>query len=494
MDSRGVSPLIGFVLLFGIVAVISVALFFAAIPALDDTEQYAEQERVEQSMVELNSQLYSTALKKDSPSHIDLDLHEQGAVTREETGHITVAAEEQGVEIENTIGTIEWEGDDGATIASEGGAVFRETGNKTQLISAPPFEYDSESTTLTFPVINTYGEKVLKDGDIRISHENTTAYTQENVIENESLTVTVESDYCVGWEEYFINEVGPSAIQDDCSEDQTVVAEIGRLELSDAFDRGITYTDENGYSSGGNPDVTEERQEGQLPNIDDEVEEIVNSTKQDEDTTFLNKTSDTDLQNGLYYVDGIESTDQYEFDLTDGNATLVVEGNIVAGDDAITVSERSDNHVLRVYVTGTFTANGGNMVYYDEPTSQDASVIQMFGTNSMQIEFFDGFYEGVIYAPTTNDNWNQPRSCGNVQACFHSNPDFYGSLVIESVHVQGGQGSGGGGPGGGLGFVYDEDLEGVGFELYPNDGQYTPPPRLTYLNIVKYDMTVESGS
>lgn len=487
MDSRGLTPLIGLVLLFGMVAIGSIIILVTAVPLVDDAQQTAETERVEQSMVNFNQDMNSLTHQGDSPQRSDLALNEYGAVNRERTGTITVESDALEHNIETVIGTVEWGGDDGTKIASEGGAVFRETGNETQIVSAPPFTYDHRTTTLNFPVINTSGDEDLGGGSMEITQLDATPKSDGTVVESENVTVTVESEYCIGWEDYFVTQAGSGSVIEECGDDETVVARMGYIDIDAAFESGITYTDPDGYGYGGNPNVTEERRWGSMYSIDDEIEYIRNETIHNEETIFLNETGESDLEDGLYYVDGIDVDDQYEFDLRNGNATLIVDGDINSGDDSIRVTERSSNNVLKMYTTGDFEADGGNAVYYDEPIPQDGSVIQLFGKSSMQLDFGPGgspFFEGVIYAPGTTGDFERRPPCGAVQACFHSNPDFYGALVVESIHVQGGRG--------GLGFGYDEDnLRDFSTDIMPEDEEFSPPPQLTYLNVVEYDIKVE---
>lgn len=110
----------------------------------------------------------------------------------------------------------------------------------------------------------------------------------------------------------------------------------------------------------------------------------------------------------------------------------------------------------------------------------------------METNFGSGgspFFEGVIYAPAKNGDWEKRSSCKDVQVYFQSNPDFFGSMVVGSVHFQGG-----GGGGGGLGFEYDrENLENQNISVMPDGKTYIQPPDLTYLNVVQYDIQIEES-
>lgn len=487
MNDRSVSPLAGIILLFGLVIMGSLLLFLTAAPVVEKAEQASERDRVEQAMVQFNQEIGTATYQDGTPVGQDLDLNKYGAITREGSGNITIESDGLSSDIEATMGAVEWKGEDGTTVASEGGAVFRETGNETRVVAAPRFNYDHQTRTLNFPVINTSGETDLGNGNLEVRQTDVVTYAGQSVVEDDNVTITVESDYCVGWETYFRAEAGDGAIQEGCGNDQTVVAKIGYLDIADAFEVGISHTNEDGYGTQGNPNGPDETQHALMEPIDNEIDQVLNQTLNNQDTTFLNETGATTLDDGLYYVDGIEDGDQYDVNLADGHATLVVAGDLELGDEAITVTNRSGTNVLKIYATGDLEAIEGNTVNYDDSARQDASVIQIFGKSTMQVDFRQGgniFFEGVIYAPAYDGDWeDRGGQCGEVQACFHSNPDFFGSIVVESAFIQGGEGS--------TDFQHDEQLDDVDFDVFPADGDFDSPPNLTYLNVVEHNIEVK---
>ncbi|AGB31637.1 hypothetical protein Natpe_1748 [Natrinema pellirubrum DSM 15624] len=179
MKSRGVSPLIGFVLLIGIVAVASISLLVVGGEMMDTGQQQTEETLVKQSFVKLSNTIASMRESSDTASDATLNAGEQGAIAHHDSATYEIWAESYNssnkMPIENgTIGTIEYKSDDGTKVAFEGGGVFSETGKETQVLSKPAISYDKEANTLSFSVTELTDERSLRSGDIYLNHVNST--------------------------------------------------------------------------------------------------------------------------------------------------------------------------------------------------------------------------------------------------------------------------------------------------------------------------------
>lgn len=498
---RGQSTVLGIVLLIGMVAVGSTALFLVATDSISSVEQDAEHDRVESGFVELSQQMEAASTSGDIPQSMDMDVGEHGAVVMNEAGTLRIEGgdgnESDGNYVNETldIGAIEYTGDDGTKIAYQAGGVFRETGEETQVVSAPPIEYDDDSETLSFPIIKTQNEADLTSGQVTAVHNETNPMHNVSVVENDSVTVEVTSEYYRGWENYFESQGGASTVQDvEIHDDETgtVTAEYGFRQVSDAFRTGAIYAaDEVGGSHG--DEIESER--AIYPPLDDEINQYINSTKDDGDALDPldenNENEEGKLEDGIYYTEGISESDHLDFDLSKGNVTLVVDGDINADDRTITVSEYSEDNNLDIYLSGDYNADGGGdtCVEYNKDCNENehgsSSVIQMVASSESNILFGTGGgprFEGVIYAgggEVDEDYWEENSSCGE-QVCVQSNPNFYGSLVASSVSINSN-----------LDFEYDEGLEDEELSIYPDPDAL--PPQLTYLNVAeqRVDINVE---
>lgn len=488
---RGQSTLMGMVLLIGMVAAGSLGIFLVAGEMLSSVEQDSETERVEQGFVQLSQEMATASSGGDVSRSMDVDVGDSGAVVMSETGSLRI----QGGDVDKniTIGAIEYTGEDGTRIAYQAGGVFRETGNETQVVSAPPIQYDAASETLSFPIVKTRGESRLDSGNVRFSHYETDPLQNTSLVANDTVTIEITSEYYRGWEAYFDQQAGATTVQNvEVHDDDrgTVTAEFGFREVSDAFQNGAIYATE--FETKGGSDVEDAiASKAAYPELDSEIEKYVNKTDPEdgeENVTDLGTVNSSESHgDGLYFADGIEGG-HLDFDLSDGNATLVVDGDINADGDTITVSEYEPGNSLSVYLTGDYDArNGGNTCVTangnDCEDDGDAKVIQMVASSESEFDFGSGGkarYEGVIYAGGSGTDWSKRSSCQK-QICFHSNPSFYGSLVASSVKIQGGEG--------GLEFDFDESLQDADLSIYPDPDAL--PPQITYLNVAEHVVEIE---
>ncbi|SEW09169.1 DUF7289 family protein [Natrinema salifodinae] len=499
LSARGQSTLIGVVLLIGMVATISVGVLLFAGDAMSAAEQQSEREQVEQSFVELSQKMSTTSTNDDVPQAMDLAVGQNGAVVMTDTGKLQI---EGGNVSENiSIGAIEYEGNDGSRIAYQAGGVFSETGEETRVVSAPPITYSAETETLTLPVVNIGDEEDLHSGDVYINHNKTDPLHDATLVENDSVTITVTSQYYRGWEEYFEQQGGPTAVRDvktyPNNDTGVVRAEFGYRDISDAFRTGAIYA--NDFNASNGVDIDENMTEqAAFPPLSEEIDRLINETAppdgelDGEKVTYLGEVTERNdsVSDGVYFAEEIKENGHLDFSLSEGNATLVVNGSISSDDKEkmITVSDYEDGNSLRVYVKGDYNArNGGKTCVTVEgcEVNEDATVIQMTVSSNSEIDFGSGGkarFEGVLYAGGTDENWSKRSSCKD-QVCFHSNPSFYGSLVASSVDLQGGGGS--------IDFEYDEDLQDADIDVYPDPSSL--PPQLTYLNIAEHKVDVKNN-
>jgi len=211
--NRGQAALIGLVLLIGMVATVSVGIFLIAGDTVEQTEQEAETERVEGAFVELSQMMRSVASSSDTSSQVDLDLSDSGAVVMKNTSTMSIEyGDDDPTDVD--FGTIEYEGDDGTRIAYQGGAVFKETGNETQIVSAPPVSYvdDDGSETLSFPILEPTEEGSISSGEISATKEDNATVEFSETIDDGEVTINITGPYYRGWEEHFERQAGEDAI------------------------------------------------------------------------------------------------------------------------------------------------------------------------------------------------------------------------------------------------------------------------------------------
>lgn len=481
VEIRGQSSILAVVLLIGMVATISVGIFFVGAEMMTNTEYQSQQERVEQSFVKLSQQMSSAAINDDVTHSMSFDSGQSGAITKTNAGSIEIQSSDFSKTIQ--LGAIEYSGDDGNIVAYQAGGVWRKRGNQTLMLSAPPIEYDAEKETLWLSVSDVSEDEELSSEKLSMVHQKTVPI--QDVVQNETVTLTITSDYYRGWESYFRHQAGDAVVRNVDHSNRTVSVELGYLEADVAFDSGVTYSDD--YTVHKNADVDGPTSQGNLPLLDTVVSEMINDTESGEMNVDDDLgTVDTTLTrgDGAYVADSIEEAGHLRFDLTEGNATLFVDGDINASGSTITVTDWSGNNALKVYTTGDLDArNGGDICVDPCATDVGAERIHVFGTSEMQVDFGPGGnsrFEGVLYAASNEDDWPTRNGCES-QVCVHSNLDVYGSIVASSVKIHATSTE----------LAYDSSLDTADIPLHPKS--YTLPPRITYLNIAhhKIDVTNE---
>lgn len=502
-SKRGQTAILALVLLIGMVATISVGILLVAGDVMTSTEQQAESERVEQAFVELSKQMATVSKDSDAPQSMTFDAGQKGAVTRTSTGEITIKA--RNVNETLTMGSIEYEGDDGSILAYQAGGVWRETGNQTRMISQPSVTYSAEEQTLSLPVTTISGERELSSGEVDISHNSTDPVRNATVVEDDTVTLEITSKYYRGWALYFEDEVGDASVQEVTSlsgDTGYVKVELGVQELDGAFDNGVTVS---GEINDKHDKIDNYEQGTSMPALNSVIEEVVETSNTTENRTWAadpdtgpwvidGSESPGTFEDGTYFAEEVAVDDDIEFDLSDGNATLVVDGDVSVNKGTFKVTNwktaAGKDHHLKVYSTGDLTVGGEMCIDSCENKDSseiDAKQLQVYGESDMTATIGDtggAKFEGVIYAAGGNesdfDGDHNSKRCKDMQVCLGKNAEFDGSIVATSIGAQASASN----------FEHDADLEGYEPSAYPSG--YVLPPGLTHLNVAVYELDVKN--
>lgn len=487
-SSRGQSATLGLVLLIGIVAAGSLTILTIGGQMIGDSEQQAEQERIEQAFGELSKAMATTSTAGDSTEVVDFEAGKHGAIVMTNTSRMTIEYGGQSEDI--YFGTIEYE--DGDTrIAYQAGGVFRETGNETRIVSSPQIHYDGQtgSETLSFPIIEAVDDMQLNSGEVSIS-KNSTEVIHSEVVEREFVTIEIEGPYYRGWEQYFEYQAGEGAIDDVDHDNNTVTVRMGDAGVDALYEHAaVTASNITMYGDAGieGPVLTGDNlddddkdsidadggdiQDGvdvDLEPIGDEIDDKIEEANQNgwPEVPDDHVTSDKYFEEGNLDMEGT-------YDLSDGNITLVVDGNLQTGNVDITGIESGNK--MYVYTSGKIDSDGGEYICiedcYDPPggphpegDSKNAKHLEIYGSPSFDIIGGGGNFigEGVIYAP-------------GAEIGDAGTPRWNGAIMSDSLTLRGTSD-----------LVYDEELEG-GPTLHAG-GEI---PDITYLNVVKHDVDIE---
>lgn len=431
MDFRGLTPVLGLVLLVGITAVASVALFLVGLSLADATQASAEHEQAEQSMAQLAASGDSIAAGEST--HAEFEILGTGSGTvraNSDTGTLNITVtnrtnDEQLLSMERSLGAIIYEASDGTEIAYQGGGVWRSgPSGGSSLVRSPEFHYRATpDPTITFPIV-TMDSDFSTSGDTSGTMVETTSNSlypdrpdHYNPLKDGSVLIQIESEYCEGWEEYFRSRTDGSAAE-DCDDGEEGVLEIqfsvpfeldgieGGVMLGDGdgtpgdFD-SIDDSDEFGDSNGA-PSAT--------PMVEAKLEEAKSNG------TVLPDDSVID-ESGLYYDDGTLSSGSVEFNTSAGDIEIVSDQkSVFDGDVTIT----GDNNVT-VYSTRNLVSKGGGDATIGSPAKSSQlrvfvhSDVEKVGATGQNTDF-----HGLLYAPNSE------------VSLFRGKSDASGALVAES--------------------------------------------------------------
>ncbi|WP_254809893.1 DUF7289 family protein [Natronosalvus amylolyticus] len=480
-DSRGATPVVGLTLLIGIALIGSLGIFIVGLDLIGAQQQQAENERAEQSFIELKQSMHTQGYQSDTSQTINLDLGDGGAIIRDDAGSISVDYENLSEEFEEpiTFGAIEYEGHDGGIYALEGGAVIRGTGENAQMVSGPRIEYDGVTNTLNFQLVEAVGEGQLDSDSISLKMNSSEGYS--SVVEDEQVIITIESRYWGAWEQYFINEIGERGVLAEPIEESDkgkVRVDLGRIDRPTPFENAVHVREEptvRGEAGGidGEVEVNDS-----LEPIDNEIWELV-ATAEKEYTNEGELTGGT-LEAGEYYADEVNLGDDLTVDLENGDVVLVVNGSLNVNNE-FRVTNWGENE-LQIYTTGDISIDDQMCVDQTECTGSfpdrqgnkpgpgeiNAQHLQVYGTSEFELTMSgDSYFEGVVYAPAGENGSSTLEESGNFI--------IDGSVVVGHVDI-----------GGTSEISHHGHLE----FLDPAIGGPVQPPEITYLNIAHQQIEV----
>lgn len=524
VDLSGQSTVLGFVLLIGIVGAASVGILIVGVDTTKDTTQESRDERVEGAFVQFDKQV-ATAVRTDGDTRtVDFDLDE-GAVRKQATGRIVVeTAETNTVLVNQTVGSVVYDGGD-RPIAYQAGGVWRGEGANATFVSSPEIEY--RRGTLVFPIAILTGPTTLSGDEVTIRKQSTVSpLASPTLVANELVTIRITSDYYGGWADFFRSWTNDAAVTVDHA-NETVVVELGRPEIDGDFEDGVLATGgadgdvtvgtsgnasihgpaaaEGSITVGSNPnsfvsgDTTENRNANLQP-LDTAIKWKLENVENDSSTVEIDpedSPSNTRLKQGKTYLDEddlVLDNETMVVDLNGGNVTLVVDGDVVLRDGGeIRVENKSSDAAFRVYVTGDYKQKNSE-AYVESMAVKNAEGLQIYGTSSMEIGIGGGgstYFEGTIYAPryTPENGPSEPNDgylgssnvCDGTDACVAvGNPTVVGSIVSGPTVVQQS-----------AQLYYDTGLEDVEPTLLLDRSAFPPP--ITYLHLSLHEMEIDDG-
>ncbi|WP_121741812.1 DUF7289 family protein [Natronorubrum halophilum] len=218
---RGLSPIVGLVLLLGMVIAGTALLFIVGSPMLDTFESGSERERAHLCMDETDHQLATVAATGEQRSMPDTDISDC-QIDVADKGQVDILwyndSESDDLPWDDDtrtataeLGALEFELDD-RTIAHQGGGIWEDTGSGTQIISEPGISYENGSTgsngSVRFDLMLLDQDELSGSDPIaRADHERSDELAADiaeaaSNSDGTNVAIRIESSYHDGWKQH----------------------------------------------------------------------------------------------------------------------------------------------------------------------------------------------------------------------------------------------------------------------------------------------------
>lgn len=259
--ARAVAPVVGVVLLFGIVAAGAGIVFVTGLEAKQSVQDATAVDRAETNLQAAGSTFASLAhAGNGTTATVDLGGVTRSDVRVERDGTLRVRVnDDPACSAAVGLGTLVAEHDSGVAVAYQAGGVFKRSSSGTTLVQSPELDYRTESMdghavrTISFPVTNVSGD-VRSATDVVASTAASGDSLRDDLCLSEAgavdvqyvreITITVEgSDYYRAWHRYFRQEFGGAGEYDVDHDAQSasVTAPLGAGVHPDQFALGDVH-------------------------------------------------------------------------------------------------------------------------------------------------------------------------------------------------------------------------------------------------------------
>lgn len=423
---RAVSSVVGVVLILGISIAAITSMMVIGTMAMNTTKTDAQLSQMENGISEMSSKASLVALG-DSESHqFNLgDLGDGTVQITEDSGSLVIQSDGENIQDSN-LGSLRYNHDD-VEIAYEGGGVWKKSNGHTEMISPPEFHYQGH--TLTLPTIMVTGEDSTSGSATGvITREEASRQThphENNPLTDGSIEITVESDFCGGWEYYFEQRTQSEFIEycSDGEEDRIQIELLAENPLS--YETTVTSTDGYDGPPGSSGGVESDRTVGELPDVEPVIQEKISECEDSNDCRDID--SENTLGPGDPYFASVDEGETYVIDSLDfetGNEVVdvVIDGD-ARFDGDLSITDTAEGSV-NLFVSGDLELTGADINANDN--SNDASRMNIIvgdhisGDGQGQSDIY-----AVIYAPYTTDETRL------------NSVNIHGALFVESIDLGG---------------------------------------------------------
>ncbi len=458
--------MIGIVLLLAITVIGAGTVVAFGGDAIDGIRESATTGAAEQSMTQFDSkaslvahgesdtQRVRLAGAADGERVVDADAGWMNLTVRNAT---TGAVEEELGNV--TLGAVVYRDGD-ASVAYQGGGVWRQSADGSSMVSPPEFHY--RGTTLTLPLVRVAGDRRLdEEVVVRRANASTAVYPDAsagyaNPLDDGKVVITVGSTYYEAWGRFFEQRTSGDVVVDHGNETATVELIVP---FDTDFDNAVASTAPGGIDANPGPPPNPYNVGVFQPSADDLIESRVDECVNDAGACNESAPPGTLVGAESYFVNGSYAGD-LTVDTAGGNVSLVVAEDFEP--DSVTVS---GGGVLTVYVRGDVAVDGGDTVN-NGGDAQDVRVV-VHSDGSVN---FNGKYRfiGFLYAPGSDVDLNGGGGKN------HKNVE--GGIVGETIDINGKPNK----------FEYDPTVASIDLDVTASTA-----PRITFLHVSVTEVRVE---
>jgi Mg-chelatase subunit ChlD len=233
-SDRGVSELVGVVLLFGIVIAGSMMIFVSGTTVMDDVRAESRVDAAETAFSSMDGTLQSLAQKQGSSDRpVDLGPIDSNSAAIRDTGELSITVNGNSACTATVdLNALEYADDGGTTVAYEGGAIWKRTEAGVTIQRSPGITV--RNGALQLEVIQLEGS--VDDDQLSVSYDRAESTTRTNEIAKQlfaesscrrptDVTISVTSDYYTAWADHFESELDGASVSVD-DDAQTVTADV----------------------------------------------------------------------------------------------------------------------------------------------------------------------------------------------------------------------------------------------------------------------------
>lgn len=448
-DRRGQSEVLGTVMLVGIVVLAALAVAGLALGAFGGTQDQADREAIEQTLLDLRSSAAAVAIEGESSRvlHIEPPANSQ-MMLNESAGGITIehlnyrpGKDDDPEELysQDRLGSLQIQQDD-VVYGFEAGGIFRYEDGRSQMVAPPTIVY--RDLTAVMPILRLEGEGAkagptsisISPGEhVRPAFPSDKSYQNgsldipyDNPVMNGSIQITVQSKFYQGWEQFFEQYTDGNVTT--YPDEQKVVATIASIEH-------LAYTDSivalEGVDPRGGGSIDDWNTIDYLPDPAELIESEIAEARDENDNEEIDCIDEEGidepctLEPGTYFIDGdLDLTGEHTFNTDGGNISLVIDGGLyTSGETNVTITGDSDYGVTW-YIRDDFNYQGTTTMATDNEAIEAHRNVMIIGGDMVVPGDGTLNLDGVIYAP-------------NAHLDTGGNVNFRGSMFADEVTLRG---------------------------------------------------------